>query len=319
MIYEREAFLDNTANGSFHGSQNRGGDGGCVDYHVRQTKWTDALTVIRDPLWTELNPDASSIRTLHCDERIMIVSFNERLFNSQARCPPLLGKSLMFHNKTNRSCRTFESHRYLHCLSQQLPSLKSNSCLEEEEEKKTAEVSYQGLFHDLAKLLQACILLRSFIESCYHSLAKSWAEKGFCVSRGANAKWPFWPWLKVLILVSTVLSTFGANTVDMSLLTVLAKVECFKVYHNSFPLSPTCTCFNYFLYQASLLTTYRHVVSFLLLLFRDILDCSLLYCLFQSCAVIAQQHRGIQCYSIWSSPICSHSHISYTYRTHLSK
>lgn len=121
------------------------------------------------------------------------------------------------------------------------------------------------------------------------------------------------------MLVITVLSTFGANTMDMSLLTVLARVEYFKVYHNSFPLIPTWTCFHYFLYQASLLTTYRHVVSILLLLFRDILDCSPLYCLFQSCAVIAQQHRQIQYYNVWSSPICSHSHISYTYRTHLSK
>lgn len=120
------------------------------------------------------------------------------------------------------------------------------------------------------------------------------------------------------MLVINVLSTFGANTVDMSLLTVLAMVEYFKVYDNSFPFIPTRTCFNYFLYHASLLT-YRHVVSFLLLLFRDILDCSLLYCLFQSCAVLAQQHRGIQYYNIWSSPICSRSHISYTYRTHLSK
>lgn len=29
--------------------------------------------------------------------------------------------------------------------------------------------------------------------------------------------------------------------------------------------------------------------------------------------------QGRPCQSIWNSPICSHGHISYTYRTHLSK
>lgn len=50
LIYEREAFHHNAANGSFHGSQNQAGDGDCTGYHVRENNW-------RHPPRTWLNPD----------------------------------------------------------------------------------------------------------------------------------------------------------------------------------------------------------------------------------------------------------------------
>lgn len=94
-----------------------------------------------------------------------------------------------------------------------------------------------------------------------------------------------------------------------------------KIYQNRFPFIPTLpteTTFYISLLKWQTHHPLRCVVSLSLLLFRDILDCSLLYCLFQSCPAIAEQQKWIHVIA-FDSALSVLTVISYTYRTHLRK